>query len=234
MADRYTTIATVLPPRTARTTLHLVLNDDADPASPPTTAFRAALQAVTRNGAGGLVGPDGQWHDRASTPTPLPEGAVVARPPGSVSELGACALRVARAGNARLVLLDALSAAHALACTQTDRGGWAQWAQPARACGGPLSPAQAGGAEAFDDGTMAAALYFLMDLRTELNTRDLPAPGWLDKAAEALDRLPGCQFFEQPLAVTKFLDFVDRILAGEFDHAKSNGRPRRQLAKGRL
>lgn len=59
-------------------------------------------------------------------------------------------------------------------------------------------------------------------------------PGWLDKAAEALDRLPGCQFFEQPLAVTKFLDFVDRILAGEFDHAKSNGRPRRQLAKGRL
>ena len=59
-------------------------------------------------------------------------------------------------------------------------------------------------------------------------------PGWLDKAAEALDRLPGCQFFEQPLAVTKFLDFVDRILAGEFDHAKSSGRPRRQLAKGRL
>jgi len=59
-------------------------------------------------------------------------------------------------------------------------------------------------------------------------------PGWLDKAAEALDRLPGCEFFEQPLAVTKFLDFVDRILAGEFDHAKSNGRPRRQLAKGRL
>jgi len=59
-------------------------------------------------------------------------------------------------------------------------------------------------------------------------------PGWLDKAAEALDRLPGCEFFDQPLAVTKFLDFVDRILAGEFDHAKSNGRPRRQLAKGRL
>ena len=59
-------------------------------------------------------------------------------------------------------------------------------------------------------------------------------PGWLDKAAEALDRLPRCEFFEQPLAVTKFLDFVDRILAGEFDHAKSNGRPRRQLAKGRL
>lgn len=59
-------------------------------------------------------------------------------------------------------------------------------------------------------------------------------PGWLEKAGEALDRLPGCNFFEQPLAVTKFFEFVDRILAGEFDHAKTNGRPRRQLAKGRL
>ena len=59
-------------------------------------------------------------------------------------------------------------------------------------------------------------------------------PGWLEKAGEALDRLPGCNFFEQPLAVTKFFEFVDRILAGEFDHAKTTGRPRRQLAKGRL
>ncbi len=59
-------------------------------------------------------------------------------------------------------------------------------------------------------------------------------PGWIDKAGEALDRLPGCEFFSQPLAVTKFLDFVDRILAGEFDHAKSTGPSRRQQAKGRL
>jgi len=59
-------------------------------------------------------------------------------------------------------------------------------------------------------------------------------PGWLDKAGEALDRLPGCQFFEQPLAVTKFLDFVDRILAGEFDHAKTNGRPRQKPVGVRL
>jgi len=59
-------------------------------------------------------------------------------------------------------------------------------------------------------------------------------PGWLEKASEAMSRLPGCEFFEQPLAVTKFLDFVDRILAGEFDHAKSAPKARRQPAGGRL
>jgi hypothetical protein len=35
-----------------------------------------------------------------------------------------------------------------------------------------------------------------------------------------MERLPRCQFFENPLAVTQFFGFVDRILAGEFDHAK--------------
>ena len=59
-------------------------------------------------------------------------------------------------------------------------------------------------------------------------------PGWIEKASDAMGRLPGCEFFEQPLAVTKFLDFVDRILAGEFDHAKSNGRQRRKPAGVRL
>lgn len=59
-------------------------------------------------------------------------------------------------------------------------------------------------------------------------------PGWIEKASDAMGRLPGCEFFEQPLAVTKFLDFVDRILAGEFDHAKSNGRQRRKTAGVRL
>jgi uncharacterized protein YdaU (DUF1376 family) len=45
-------------------------------------------------------------------------------------------------------------------------------------------------------------------------------PGWLDRARQAVARLPGCKFFDQPLAVTKFFEFVDRILAGEFDNAK--------------
>ena len=59
-------------------------------------------------------------------------------------------------------------------------------------------------------------------------------PGWMEKASEAMTRLPACEFFEQPLAVTKFLDFVDRILAGEFDHAKTNGQQRRKPVGVRL
>lgn len=50
---------------------------------------------------------------------------------------------------------------------------------------------------------------------------DLAAsPGWIDRARQALARLPKCRFFENPLAVTQFFGFVDRILAGEFDHQK--------------
>jgi hypothetical protein len=50
-------------------------------------------------------------------------------------------------------------------------------------------------------------------------------PGWLDRAQQAMARLPACKFFENPLAVTKFFEFVDRILAGEFDNqARRHGR----------
>jgi hypothetical protein len=52
---------------------------------------------------------------------------------------------------------------------------------------------------------------------------DLAAsPGWLERARLAAARLPSCKFFENPLAVTKFFEFVDRILAGEFDNAKKH------------
>ena len=55
------------------------------------------------------------------------------------------------------------------------------------------------------------------------------APGWADMARQAVERLPKCEFFKTPLAVTKFLEpgWVDRILAGEFDTAlpQRSGRP---------
>lgn len=60
------------------------------------------------------------------------------------------------------------------------------------------------------------------------------SPGWLARASEAMDRLPACEFFERPVAVTRFFDYVDRILAGEFDHAKEYGKGRRQPAGGNL
>jgi hypothetical protein len=47
-------------------------------------------------------------------------------------------------------------------------------------------------------------------------------PGWIERARQAVARLPRCKFFENPLAVTKFFEFVDRILAGEFDNAKKH------------
>jgi uncharacterized protein YdaU (DUF1376 family) len=65
---------------------------------------------------------------------------------------------------------------------------------------------------------------------------DLAAsPGWLQRATEALARLPSRQYFDRPLPVTRFFDYVDRIRAGEFADPKQNARPRgRQPAGGNL
>jgi uncharacterized protein YdaU (DUF1376 family) len=65
---------------------------------------------------------------------------------------------------------------------------------------------------------------------------DLAAtPGWLQRAREALARLPSRQYFDRPLPVTRFFDFVDRIRAGEFADPKGNARTRgRQPAGGNL
>ena len=65
------------------------------------------------------------------------------------------------------------------------------------------------------------------------------SPGWLAKAREAMARLPTCEFFRDPVAVTRFFGYVDRILAGEFDTAKQDGREqnhqrRRQPTGGNL
>lgn len=52
------------------------------------------------------------------------------------------------------------------------------------------------------------------------------SPGWLQKARKAVERLPGCHYLDKPLAVTQFIQvgWVDRILAGEFDHKKQVSR----------
>jgi hypothetical protein len=58
------------------------------------------------------------------------------------------------------------------------------------------------------------------------------SPGWLERARQAMARLPMCEFFERPLAVTKFFEFVDRILAGEFDNARQDVRGRKRQPTG--
>jgi hypothetical protein len=64
---------------------------------------------------------------------------------------------------------------------------------------------------------------------------DLAAsPGWLTRAFEAMTRLPQCQWYDQPLAVTRFFEHLDRILAGEFDNPKQDARKRRQPVGGNL
>jgi hypothetical protein len=65
---------------------------------------------------------------------------------------------------------------------------------------------------------------------------DLAAtPGWLQRAREALARLPSRQYFDRPLPVTRFFDYVDRIRAGEFADPKTSARARgRQPAGGNL
>jgi len=65
---------------------------------------------------------------------------------------------------------------------------------------------------------------------------DLAAsPGWIQRAEAALGRLPNCRWFETPLAVTRFFEYVDRILAGEFDNPKQNSsKTSRQRPVGNL
>ncbi len=56
---------------------------------------------------------------------------------------------------------------------------------------------------------------------------DLAAsPGWIERARQALSMLPSRRYFERPLPVTKFFEWIDRIRAGEFADPKEqrNGR----------
>jgi len=59
-------------------------------------------------------------------------------------------------------------------------------------------------------------------------------PAWVSRAYRAMDRLPACRWFERPVAVTKFFEWVDRIVAGEFDEPKPAGRKQQQLTGGNL
>jgi hypothetical protein len=65
------------------------------------------------------------------------------------------------------------------------------------------------------------------------------SPSLLAKAREAMARLPTCEYFTDAVALTRFITYIDRILAGEFDNAKQVGRDqrhqrRRQPAGGNL
>lgn len=65
---------------------------------------------------------------------------------------------------------------------------------------------------------------------------DLAAtPGWLQRAGEAMEMLPSRRFFDTPLPLTRFFDYLDRIRAGEFAEPKHDVKARkRQPAGGNL
>ena len=50
----------------------------------------------------------------------------------------------------------------------------------------------------------------------------LAEEGWFEKALAAIDRLPACKYFRDPVTLPQFVapGFVDKILGGQFDNAR--------------
>lgn len=54
----------------------------------------------------------------------------------------------------------------------------------------------------------------------------LAEEGWFEKALAAIDRLPACRYFRDPVTLPQFVaaGFVDKILGGQFDNARDQPR----------
>jgi hypothetical protein len=54
----------------------------------------------------------------------------------------------------------------------------------------------------------------------------LAEDGWFEKALAAIDRLPACKYFRDPVTLPQFVapGFVDKILGGQFDNARDAAR----------
>ena len=134
-------------------------------------------------GIGGVFRGDGSSIERFARPAskePLPPNSVVARPPGSAQELGACFAATARVTGSKSLLIHALEVGRALYCTQTKGGGWANQAVAAGNCGnyGFVRPPDKHAT--FDDGTMVSILYFAFDLSDLVAESGFSAPDWLE------------------------------------------------------
>lgn len=155
-------------------------------ASSPERELLDSMQAVTGKSLGGLTDMHGRRLARAMSGSPLPERAVVARPPGSAQELGACLVAASRVLQSRPLLLEALGVGSALACVQSPDGGWQEAAVPAGQCASGLNAVKPN--ETLDDGTVPSILYFLFDLSDRLSELSVEQPGWLNETiARALD-----------------------------------------------
>ena len=136
----------------------------------------------------GMTGIGGVWnsrenlhYDRIMSKEAHDTGAIVARPPGSVQELGSCLLGAWRRTSQKLFLLEALQLGQALACAQSESGGWAKSTVVKRI---PCSVERKKPKDrklTFDDGTVSSALYFALDLKEELIEVDAVVPWWLSE-----------------------------------------------------
>ncbi|WP_457935402.1 pectate lyase [Mesorhizobium sp. 10J20-29] len=147
------------------------------------------LPAVTAGSLGGVDGVNpGERLDRPQSTAPLPVRSVIARPPGSAQELGACLLAASRITRDPRLMLEAAGVGRALACVQTANGGWRHVAPSSRHCAARNFPTTVEGGETLDDGTVPAALYFLFDLSDRFSELSIEPPAWLGRTiGRALD-----------------------------------------------
>jgi PelA/Pel-15E family pectate lyase len=161
--------------------IHLFLPKTARPAIEADLLSRTP--ELLDGGIGGVFRVDGNSIKRFARPTskePLPPNSVVARPPGSAQELGACFAATAWVTGSESLLIHALDVGRALYCTQTEGGGWANKAVAAGNCGKRRFIRPLDKHATFDDGTMVSILYFLFDLSDLVAESGLGAPNWLE------------------------------------------------------
>lgn len=151
-------------------------------------AILPRLPALMADGIGGLAAAGGGRVSRPSSHDPLPPGAVVARPPGSAQEVGACLAAAARVADSVTLAAAALGVGQALACAQTQGGGWQEATGGVELCDTPDFRRPDDAKATFDDGTVPSALLFAFDLEDLLAERDVPSPPWL---AAMIDRALG-------------------------------------------
>lgn len=142
-------------------------------------AILPGLPMLMADGIGGLDGPGGGRVSRPSSDHRLPPGAIVARPPGSAQELGACLAAAARAADSATLAAEALGVGRALACAQTQGGGWQEATGGTALCDSADFRRPDDAHATFDDGTVPSALLFAFALEDLLAERGVAPPRWL-------------------------------------------------------
>lgn len=147
--------------------------------------LRAAEEYAAMNVHGGYAGfmdPSTRklFERQSLKEKPLPEGTITIRPPGSTALVGRCFLKLAVLTGRQSCLQAAIDAARALACAQSQQGGWGATQQLPDACDPDAPSANADVKNTLDEGTQQAVLDYLLDLRTALAGRGGEVPGWLE------------------------------------------------------